>query len=329
MIEKSAKLAKDITGKKLVFRAARDGFGEGLVLAAQKDGRIVGLCADVSESTRMSEFKKAFPDRYVQLGVHEQLLAAAAAGLALAGKTPFIAAYAVFSPGRSWEQVRTNICINNACVKIVGTHAGVNVGPDGATHQALEDMAIMRALPNMTVIAPCDAIEARKATLAVAKRPGPAYLRLGRGKTPVITTDSTPFRIGKAQIFRRGRDAAIIACGSLVQPALEAAEELAKEGLDCLVLNCHTIKPLDAAAVAAAAKQCGAVVTAEEHQVHGGLGSAVAEALAARCPVPMEFVGVRDAFGESGEAFELMRHFGLTAADIKKAVKKAVARKRQ
>jgi transketolase len=329
MMEKGAKLAKNIVGSKLVLKAARDGFGDGLVLAAGKDGRIVGLCADVSDSTRMSKFKEAFPERYVQLGVHEQLLAAAAAGMALAGKMPFIAAYAVFSPGRSWEQVRTNICINNADVKIVGTHAGVNVGPDGATHQALEDMAIMRTLPNMTVIAPCDAIEAKKATLAMAKRPGPAYLRVGREKTPVITTEETPFRIGRAQVFRQGRHAAIIACGSMVQPALQAAEELSKEGLDCLVLNCHTIKPLDAAAVSAAARRCGAVVTAEEHQVHGGLGSAVAEVLAASCPVPMEFVGVRDVFGESGEAGELLRHFGLTAADIKKAVKKAVARKRQ
>jgi len=327
MTDSQAKLVKGITGAKLVMKAARDGFGEGLVLAAEKDGRIVGLCADVSDSTRMSKFKEAFPDRYVQLGVHEQLLAAAAAGMALAGKTPFIAAYAVFSPGRSWEQVRTNICINNASVKIVGTHAGLNVGPDGATHQALEDMAIMRALPNMIVIAPCDAIEARKATLAIARRPGPAYLRLGREKTPVITTEGTPFRIGKAQVFRQGRDAAIIACGSMVHPAMLAAEELAKEGIDCLVLNCHTIKPLDAPAVVSAAKRCGAVVTAEEHQTTGGLGSAVAELLAARRPTPMEFVGVRDAFGESGEAAELLRHFGLTSADIKKAVKKAVERK--
>jgi transketolase len=327
MIDAKAKLVKNINGAKLVMKAARDGFGDGLALAAKKDDRIVGLCADVSDSTRMSKFKETFPKRYVQLGVHEQLLAAAAAGMALAGKIPFIAAYAAFSPGRSWEQVRTNICINNVNVKIVGTHAGLNVGPDGATHQALEDIAIMRALPNMTVISPCDAIESKKATLAMARRPGPAYLRVGREKTPVITTEETPFRIGKAQIFRQGRDAAIIACGSMVHPALVAAEELAKDGIDCLVLNCHTIKPIDEAAVVAAAKLCGAVVTAEEHQMNGGLGSAVAELLAARRPTPIEFVGVHDTFGESGEAAELLKHFGLTSADIKKAVNKVVERK--
>jgi len=329
MTDPQAKLTPDLDRPdKLDRRATRDGFGEGLVQAAKSDPAVVGLCADVTESTRMNLFQEAFPDRFVQLGVHEQLLVALGAGLALAGKVPFVAAYAVFSPGRAWEQVRTNVCVNDANVKIVGAHAGVTVGPDGATHQALEDIAIMRVLPNMKVVVPCDAVEARKATLAAAKLAGPVYLRLGREKTPTLTTEATPFEIGRVVSLRQGRDAAIVACGIMVYEALVAAEELAKEGVDCAVLDCHTIKPLDEDALVAAAERCGAMVTAEEHQVAGGLGSAVAECLAARRPVPMEFVGVHDRFGESGTAAELTRHFGLTSTDIKQAVKKAISRKK-
>lgn len=313
--------------KSLAMRPTRDGFGDGLVLAAEKDPTIVGLCADLTESTRMLPFKTKFPERFVQMGVHEQLLAAFAAGLALAGKTPFIASYAMFCPGRSWEQVRTNICLNNVNVKIAGAHAGVSVGPDGATHQAIEDIAITRPIPNMTVIVPCDAEQTKKATLAVAAMRGPAYLRFGREKSPVFTTPQTPFEIGKAQVLRTGKDVAIIACGILVHNALLAAEELAKEGIDCMVVNNHTVKPMDETGVVAAAKKCGAVVTVEEHQVQGGMGSRVAEILAAKLPTPMEFVGVQDRFGESGAPSELIEHFGMGVSHIKEAARRAMKRK--
>jgi len=320
-------VAEPADTKALERRATRDGFGEGLVAAAEKDQSVVGLCADLTESTRMLPFKKAFPDRFIQMGVHEQLLAALGAGLALAGKVPFIATYAIFCPGRAWEQVRTNLCLNGANVKIVGAHAGVSVGPDGATHQAIEDIAITRPIPNITVVAPCDAIQAKKATLAVAEHDGPCYLRLEREKSPVFTTEETPFEIGRAQVLRDGDDAAIIACGSLVHNALLAAEELAREGVECLVLNNHTIKPMDEDAVVAAARKCGCVVTVEEHQVRGGMGSRVAEILAGKLPTPMEFVGVDDRFGESGEAAELIEHFGMGEASIREAVRRAVGRK--
>ncbi len=326
MLNPAAKLANE-PAEKLPRLATRDGFGRGLLEAGKRDAAVVGLCADVTESTRMAPFQKAFPERFVQLGVHEQLLVALAAGLALAGKKPFAASYAVFSPGRAWEQVRTNVCINGANVKIVGSHAGITVGPDGATHQALEDIAITRALPGMKVVVPCDAVEAEKAALALAAADGPAYLRLSREKTPVFTTAATPFEIGRAVLCRDGRDAAIIACGVMVHQALRAAEELAAEGIDCLVLDNHTVKPMDERAVIDAAGRCGAVVTAEEHQISGGMGSAVAELLAAERPTPVEFVGIRDRFGESGEAAELMEKFGLGISHIKEAVKRAIKRK--
>jgi transketolase len=305
----------------------RNGFGDGLVEAGEKDARVIALCADLTESTRMLPFKKRFPERFVQMGITEQLLVSAAAGMALAGKIPFIASYAMFCPGRSWEQVRTNMALNDANVKIAGAHAGVSVGPDGATHQAVEDIAIMRCIPNMTVVVPCDAPQTKKATLAVAAAVGPTYLRFGREKSPVITTEATPFEIGKAQTFREGADVAIIACGILVANALTAAEELAKDGIDCMVVNNHTIKPMDEAAVVAAAKACGAVVTVEEHQVQGGMGSRVAEILSQRHPVPMEYVGMQDRFGESGDAEELIEHFGMGISAIKDAVKRVLDRK--
>jgi transketolase len=308
----------------VAMRPTRDGFGDGLVAAATADARIVGLCADLTESTRMLPFKKAFPDRFVQMGVHEQLLAACGAGMALAGKIPFIASYAVFCPGRAWEQVRTNICLNNVNVKIAGAHAGVSVGPDGATHQAIEDIAIMRPIPNMTVVVPCDAEQAAKATVAIAKWDGPCYLRFGREKTPVITTVDTPFAIGVAQVLRDGSDVAIIACGILVHNALLAAEELAREGVQAMVVNNHTVKPMDKATIVMAAQKCGAVVTVEEHQIAGGMGSAVAELLAREAPVPMEFVGVHDRFGESGDPMELVAHFGMGVTDIVAAVRKVI-----
>lgn len=323
----SASLVPKLFSAKIDQKPTRDGYGLGVVDVASKDPRAVVLCADLTDSTRNTDFKKKFPERFIQMGVHEQLLAALAAGLAMAGKMPFITSYAMFCPGRAWEQIRTNLCLNFTNVKIIGNHAGVSVGPDGATHQAIEDIAIMRVIPRMTVVAPCDAIEARKATRAIAAVDGPCYIRYAREKSPVFTTEKTPFQIGKAQIFREGKDVAIIACGPLVYRALQAAEELKKLKIDALVLNSHTIKPLDEKAVIAAAKKCGAVVTVEEHQVTGGLGSAVSECLAKNQPTPMEFIGVQDRFGESGNPDELIEHFGMGVSHIVAAAKKVAARK--
>jgi transketolase len=254
-------------------------------------------------------------------------MAIVAAGLALGGKMPFITSYAMFSPGRNWEQIRTTICYNDVNVKIIGSHAGISVGPDGATHQAVEDMGIMRALPNMRVIAPADWIEARKATLAIADVKGPCYIRLSREKVPTITTENTPFSIGKAEIYRDGSDVAIVACGQLVYEALLAAEQLAKEGVDAMVINNHTIKPLDKSAMIAAARHCGAIVTAEEHQVNTGLGGAVAEVVSQDYPVPMKIIGIQDRFGESGDPSVLLDAFGLRARDIIDSVRKVMSMK--
>jgi transketolase len=302
------------------------GFGDGLVIAGKNDPNVVALCADLTDSTRMSPFKKEFPDRFIQMGIYEQALVSISAGLALAGKVPFLTSYAMFSPGRSWEQVRT-ACLSKANIKVIGSHAGVSVGPDGATHQAIEDMAITRCIPGLIVINPCDSIEARKATIEAAKVVGPVYIRLAREKTPVMTNDDTPFAIGKAQVVRDGADAAIIACGPLLYQSLMAAEELAKDGIQCRVINNHTIKPMDEKTVLAAAHDCGAVVTVEEHQIAGGMGSAVAEILAQNAPVPMEFVGVHDQFGQSGQPNELLEFYGMGVKDVVKAVKAVLKRK--
>jgi transketolase len=307
----------------------RNGFGEGLIEAGNRNANVLGICADLAESTRMEGFKKAHPAQYIEIGVAEQMLVALAGGLAAAGKVPWIASYAMFNPGRSWEQVRTIMALNEANVKIAGAHAGVSVGPDGATHQAIEDIAIMRVIPHMTVVVPCDSIQTRKATLALSERFGPVYLRFARDKSPVITTDATPFEVGKAQTFRDGNDVAIVACGILVYNALIAADELAREdGIEARVINNHTVKPMDEAAIVEAARACGAVVTVEEHQVHGGMGSAVAETLAAKAPVPIEFIGVQDRFGQSGDPVELIEYYGMGTAAIKDAVRRAYARKR-
>lgn len=321
-------LVKNLTKTdKLDQKPTRDGYGHGLVAAGEKDPRVVVLSADLTESTRSLWFKQKFPERFVQMGVSEQSMAAIAAGLAMAGKIPFISSYAAFSPGRNWEQIRTNIALNDVPVKIGGVHAGVSVGPDGATHQALEDIATMRVIPNMAVLVPCDAVEAKKATVAAAKTGKPAYLRFAREKSPIFTTDKSPFKIGKAEVFREGKDCAIIACGPEVYYALLAAELLAKEKIQCRVINCATVKPLDEKTIVKAAKECGAIVTAEEHQINGGLGGAVAECLAKNHPAPQEFVAMQDRFGESGEPNELLEHFGLTAPGIVKAVKKVITRK--
>ena len=305
----------------------RDGYGKGVVEAGEKDQRIMVLCADLTESTRSEWFAKRFPDRFLELGVAEQNMATVAAGRANYGKIPFIASYAAFSPGRNYEQIRTTIALNNVPVIIVGAHAGVSVGPDGATHQMLEDIALMRALPNMTVIVPCDAIEARKATIALAKTGKPGYLRVGREKSPVVTMFETPFEIGKAQIMRPGKDVAIISCGILLHNALMAAEELAEEGIEATVINSPSVKPLDTHAILESAVTTGAIVTVEEHQIAGGFGSAVAELLAQHHPVPMEFIGMRNRFGESGNAGELIEHFGLGIIAIKEATKKLLKRR--
>jgi len=310
--------------------ATRDGFGKGLVEAADADPRVVALCADLSESTRMLEFQKKYPERFVEVGVAEQNLAALASGFAAYGKIPFITSYATFSPGRNNEQIRTTIALNNVPVKIIGSHAGVSVGPDGATHQALEDMALMRVQPNMTVISPCDAEEARKATIAAAKHDGPVYIRLGREKTPLMTTADTPFEIGKAHVMWQGPtlpQVALFATGPLLHNALIAARELEAAGIAVTVTNVHTIKLLDTETIVREARAAGAVVTVEEHQVAGGLGSAIAETLARECPVPMEFIGVHDQFGQSGEPKELIAHYGMDAEHIFAAAKKALTRK--
>jgi transketolase len=327
MLNKSANLTEKLFAKDIPQAPNRNGYGLGVVEAAGKNERVVVMCADLTESTRNLDFKKHFPNRFIQAGVQEQFLAAGAAGLALGGKIPFITSYAMFCPGRAWEQVRTNICLNDVKVNIIGSHAGVSVGPDGATHQAIEDIAIMRVIPNITVIAPCDVNEAIKATLAVVDYPGPCYIRLAREKSPVFTTAKTPFKIGRAEIYRQGNDVALVACGPLVYNALLAAEELNKKGIEARVINCHTIKPLDKKTILSAAKDCGAIVTIEEHQIACGLGGAVAELLAKHLPTPQEFIGIHDKFGESGKPGELIEHFGMDAKSIVKAAMKAVKRK--
>lgn len=325
MIKKEEKLVADL--KKPVMIPTRDGYGRGLVEAGEKDEKVVVLCADLIESTRSLWFKEKFPERFIEIGVAEQNLAVVGAGLALYGKIPFISSYATFSPGRNNEQIRTNICLNNVPVKIAGSHAGVSVGPDGATHQALEDIALMRVLPRMVVVVPCDAVEAQKATVAGAFNGRPTYIRLGREKSPVFTTPETPFEIGRAEIFREGKDVSIVGCGPMLFNALSAAEELAKYGIDCEVINCHTVKPIDEKTIIDSVKKTGVAVSVEEHQISGGLGSAVAEVLSQNYPAPQEFVGIRDHFGESGAPEELIKAFGLDADSIKKAVKKVLSRK--
>jgi transketolase len=306
----------------------RNGFGEGLVESGTRNPNVIGICADLSESTRFEAFKKAHPAQYVEIGVAEQMLVAMAGGLASVGKIPWIASYAMFNPGRSWEQVRTIMALNDTNVKIAGAHAGVSVGPDGATHQAIEDIAIMRVIPHMTVVVPCDSVQTKKATLALSERWGPSYLRLGREKSPVITTEETPFTVGEAQIFREGGDVAIVACGILVYNALMAADKLSREdGIECRVVNNHTIKPMDDAAIVAAARDCGAIVTVEEHQKHAGMGSRVAEIVAQSHPVPIEFIGVDDRFGQSGDPLELIEYYGMGIDAIVDAVRTVAKRK--
>jgi len=329
MLNQNAKLVENILDKsKLEMVAARDGYGKGLVEAGERDERVIVLSADLTESTRSHWFAEKFPGRFIEVGIAEQNMATIASGLANYGKIPFIASYAIFNPGRNNDQIRTGVALANLPVKICGAHAGISVGPDGASHQALEDIALMRVIPNMVVIAPCDAVEAQKATMAIAFNGRPSYIRFGREKSSVFTTKDTPFEVGKAEIFREGKDAAIIGCGMLLYNALIAAEELSKEGVECMVINSHTVKPIDEKIIIEAAQKTGAVVSVEEHQVNGGLGSAIAEVLSRNYPVPQEYIGVQDRFGESGNPEELINAFGMGVNSIKEAVEKAIARKK-
>lgn len=306
----------------------RAGFGRGLLEAGRRDVNVVALCADLTESTKMNLFAEEFPERFVEVGVAEQNLVTVASGMAAMGKLPFTSSYAAFSPGRNWEQIRTTICLNEQPVKIVGSHAGISVGPDGATHQMLEDIALMRVLPKMIVVAPGDAVEAEKATLALAgdyKNPG--YIRLAREATPVFTTDKTPFSLDRAQVFRRGNDITLIGTGTMTYQCLVAADILHKHGVDAEVIHCPVIKPLDGATIVASVEKTGKVLTAEEAQIKGGLGGAVAEFLMEHCPVPMVRIGINDVFGQSGSPAELLEHYGLDAKHIAMAVLKLLKEK--
>lgn len=322
-------MSEKIFEKNVDMSPTRQGYGEGLIIAGEKDENVVVLCADLTESTRSNLFKEAFPLRFVEVGVAEQGMATIAAGMANYGKIPFISSYATFSPGRNWEQIRTTIALNDVPVKIAGAHAGISVGPDGATHQMLEDIALMRAMPNMIVIYPCDALEAKKATIAAAKNGKPTYLRFARENTPIVTTDKTPFEIGKAEIFWESKSpqVTIIAAGPLVYEALVAAKELKKSEIEVDVVNSPTIKPLDERTIISSVKKSGAVATVEEAQITGGLGGAVAELLSRNLPTPQEYIGMPDHFGESGQPDELLEKYGMKAHHIMDAVKKVVARK--
>ncbi len=310
-------------------KATRDGFGEGLVELAKTNKDVVVVSADLTESTRASWFKEIAPERFFAIGIAEQDMFGAAAGLALCGKTAFACTFAVFASGRAWDQVRISLCYMNLDVKIGATHGGISVGPDGATHQALEDIAIMRALPNMKVIVPADAYQAKKATIAAVSLRGPVYIRTGRSAVPYVTSAGDDFKLGKADVLQEGKNVAIIACGVMVKNSLEAAKILSAKGISAMIINMHTIKPIDADIISSAAQQTGAIVTCEEHSVIGGLGGAVAEVVAKKGPVvPVEMVGVNDVFGESGQPDELMKKYRLTPEDIVIAALKAIKRKK-
>jgi len=309
-------LIKDVLDKDIAREPIRKGFGRGLLNAGKINVNVVAACADLTESTQMSLFKKEFPERFVEVGVAEQNLVTVGSGMAAMGKIPFVSSYAAFSPGRNWEQIRTTVCLNDRPVKIVGSHAGVSVGPDGATHQMLEDIALMRVLPNMVVIAPGDSLEAERATLAIASDQRPTYIRLAREATPIVTTDKTPFEIGKAYVYKAGKDLTIMSTGTMTYQALAAAAKLEKDGIHAEVIHIPTIKPLDEKTIIASAKKTGKVITVEEGQIIGGLGGAIAELLSQTSPTKVIRMGMQDRFGESGKPDELLEHFGLTAKHI-------------
>ncbi len=312
----SLHLVQNVLDTNILKEPVRKGFGRGLLEAGKQNQEVVAACADLTDSTQMSLFKAEFPDRFVEIGVAEQNLVTVGSGMAAMGKIPFVSSYAAFSPGRNWEQIRTTICLNDMPVKVVGSHAGISVGPDGATHQMLEDIALMRVLPNMVVIAPGDSVEAEKATLVLAKDPRPAYLRLAREPTPVFTTADTPFEIGKAYELVHGNDLTIIATGTMTFQALVAAEKLFTQGIDVEVVHAPTIKPLDAITILKSVQKTKAVITIEEGQVIGGLGGAISELLSEHHPTKIVRMGMKDRFGESGSPDELLEHFGLTAKHI-------------
>lgn len=299
----------------------RAGFGRGLKEAGQRNEAVVALCADLTESTQMQHFKEAFPKRFIEMGVAEQNLVTVASGMARAGKIPFTSSYAAFSPGRNWEQIRTTIALNDQPVKIVGSHAGVSVGPDGATHQMLEDIALMRVLPNMVVVAPGDSIEAEKATLAIAENGKPSYIRLAREKTPIFSTEQSPFEIGKAYVLRQGEDVSLIGTGTMTYQLLKTAKSLEEQGINPEVVHVPTIKPLDEETILASVRKTGRVITAEEGQIAAGFGGVIAELLSEKLPTPLKRIGIQDRFGESGAPNELLDYFNLTAEKIAPMVK--------
>lgn len=307
--------------------ATREAYGNALVRLGERNADVVVLDADLAKSTKTIKFKQKFPERFFDMGIAEADMMGTAAGLAAAGKIVFASSFVIFATGRAWEQIRNSICYTNLNVKIAASHAGIAVGPDGSSHQSIEDIAIMRAIPNMKVIAPADGVETEKAVVALAETPGPAYLRLGRSGVPTIYDESYRFRLGKASVLRDGSDVAIIAVGTMVQIALVAAETLAKEGISARVINMSTIKPIDRDAIISAADETGALVTAEEHNIIGGLGSAVSEIVCEASPAPVQRVGIEDRFGQSGEPGELMAAYGLTAENIAGAARRALSRK--
>lgn len=309
-------------------KATRYGYGEGLVELGEKNPNVVAIGLDITSSTTVNLFKERFPDRFISIGIAEQNGMGVAAGLSLVGKIPYVCTYGVFAAGRCWDQIRTTVCYSNCNVKIGGGHGGISVGPDGATHQALEEIATMRVIPNMKVIVPCDYVETKKATIMAAEIFGPVYIRFGREPTPIITDENTPFIFGKANVLKEGNDVAIIGCGPMVYEALSASEILEKKGIKARVINIHTVKPIDTETIIKAAKDCGAIVTVEEHQVMAGFGSAVAEVVVQNCPVPMEFVGIFDKFGESGQPEELLKKYKLKDVNIVEAVERVQKRKR-
>ncbi|MGE4282093.1 MAG: transketolase family protein [Clostridia bacterium] len=311
----------------MIKKPTRDGYGEALLELIETNDKVIVMDADVAKSTRTNWVQEKNPEKFLDMGISEQDMVGTAAGMALAGMTPFVTTYGVFLSGRAWDQIRTTVCYTDLNVKFGGAHGGISVGPDGATHQALEEVTIMRVLPNMTVIVPCDAIETKKATLAAAEINGPVYLRFGREAVPIVTEESTPFEVGKGATFKEGKDITVIANGPMVYEALAAAELLAKEGIEVRVINLHTAKPLDEEIIIKAAKETGAIVTAEEHQIAGGMGSAVAECVVRNHPVPIEMVGVKDTFGESGEPKELAVKYELTSDSVVDAIRKVLKRK--
>jgi transketolase len=308
--------------------ATREAYGRALVRLGEQNPDIVVLDADLAKSTKTIKFKEKFPERFFDMGIAEADMMGTAAGLAASGKIAFASTFAIFATGRAWEQIRNSICYTNLNVKIAASHAGIAVGPDGSSHQAIEDIAIMRVIPNMKVVAPADAVETEKAVEALVETPGPAYLRLGRSGVPVLYEETYEFRLGKASVLREGSDVTLIAVGTMVRLALAAAENLAKDGINARVINMSTVKPIDIDAIASAIEETGAIVTAEEHSVIGGLGSAVAETVCEMAPAPVVRVGIRDKFGQSGKADELMETYGLTAGRIAEAAREAMSRKK-